>query len=366
MVISRNERVIIVGAGCFGLSTAYRLLQRGFTDVTVLDRSESLPAPDAASTDLNKIVRTCYSDIFYTQLARDAIQEWREIDEWGDTYRECGVLALDSADDRLYASKGYTNDVALGARTIKFSSGTDHDDAMMRTVFPPDGRVKTGSAFDGAFGYVNLESGWAFATRGIEMLMSRVIALGGKVLGGKAVTGLIRSPDGGLGSLRTSGVTLADGSSISARLVVIASGSWSASTFRRDLLLLDPDDKCQQHKQQFLSTGQSTATIQLDQEEAACYRNVPVVADFRSGFYVFPPTDDNLVKVAIHDFGVVYYPASKLNTDKPVSTPRTVSSHGDGDGRRVPQSYLRRLRSSLRGIYPALAEKPFAATRLCW
>ena len=32
----------------------------------------------------------------------------------------------------------------------------------------------------------------------------------------------------------------------------------------------------------------SIATIQLDQEEAACYRNVPVVLDFRSGFYVFP------------------------------------------------------------------------------
>lgn len=72
--------------------------------------------------------------------------------------------------------------------------------------------------------------------------MSRVIALGGKVVGGKAVTGLIRS-DG-----RTTGVTLADGSSINACLVVIASGSWTASTFRHDLPDLD-------NKQQFLSTG---------------------------------------------------------------------------------------------------------------
>ena len=120
MVISTNERVVIVGAGCFGISTAYHLLRRGFTDVTVLDRSERLPAPDAASTDLNKseracpslshfskkkrsdnkaarpalllllkkVVRTCYSDMFYTQLARDAIQEWKKTDEWGDTYRE--------------------------------------------------------------------------------------------------------------------------------------------------------------------------------------------------------------------------------------------------------------------------------------
>jgi len=236
MVIPRNERIIIVGAGCFGISTAYHLLRRGFTDITVLDRSEKLPAPDAASTDLNKIVRSCYPDIFYTQLARDSIQEWKKTDEWGDIYRECGVLALDSTDgEQRYASKAYVNDVALGARTVGFSSGGD----TMRAIFPDD--VKTGNAFAGASGYLNLDSGWAFATRGIEVLMSRVIALGGKVVGGKAVTGLIRR-DG-----RTSGVRLADGSSIGAYLVVIASGSWTASTFQRDL---DLDDK-----QQLLSTG---------------------------------------------------------------------------------------------------------------
>ena len=53
-MVSRSESVLIVGAGCFGISTAYHLLLRGFTDVTVLDRSETLPAPDAASTDMNK------------------------------------------------------------------------------------------------------------------------------------------------------------------------------------------------------------------------------------------------------------------------------------------------------------------------
>jgi UDP-N-acetylmuramoylalanine-D-glutamate ligase len=46
--------IVIVGAGCFGLSTAYHLLKRGFTNVTVLDQAETLPAKDAASTDLNK------------------------------------------------------------------------------------------------------------------------------------------------------------------------------------------------------------------------------------------------------------------------------------------------------------------------
>jgi sarcosine oxidase/L-pipecolate oxidase len=144
---------------------------------------------------------------------------------------------LDSTDELLYASKAYANDVALGVRTAKFSSGGD---AMTRTVFPAN-NVKTGPAFDGASGYLNLDSGWAFATRGIEMLISRVIALGGKVMCGKTVTGLIRQD----GRTRTSGVVLAGGSSIDARLVVIASGSWTASTFRD----LDLDEN------KFVSTG---------------------------------------------------------------------------------------------------------------
>lgn len=51
------QEVIIVGAGIFGVSTALFMLERGGYDVTILDKSKVLPAPDAASTDLNKIVR---------------------------------------------------------------------------------------------------------------------------------------------------------------------------------------------------------------------------------------------------------------------------------------------------------------------
>ena len=37
------------------MSTALWMLEDGAYDVTILDRSETLPAPDAASTDLNKV-----------------------------------------------------------------------------------------------------------------------------------------------------------------------------------------------------------------------------------------------------------------------------------------------------------------------
>ncbi|KAI9441668.1 FAD dependent oxidoreductase [Lactarius indigo] len=346
MVPKHSEGVIIVGAGCFGISTAYHLLQRGYTDVTVLDRSEKLPAPDAASTDINKSERSAFlspiytrcdekkqksyarrtPDVFYTRLTRDAIQEWKKSDEWGDCYRE-----------------HTPNDVATGVRTIKFSSG----DAARAAVFPAD--VQTGASLDRAPGYINLDSGWAFAARGVEKLMARVVALGGRIIGGKAVAGLVRGEDG----RTTTGVRLVDGSKMSARLVVIASGSWTASTFRE----LDLREKC-------LSTGQTVATIKLTPDEAARYKHVPVVLDFHTNFYVFPPNDDSIVKFAFYDSGVVYYPPGDAD-NQPVSTPRTFSSHGD-DGLRVPRSNVRRLRSSLRDVYPELAEKSFAATRLCW
>ena len=54
MVPQKNEKIVVVGAGCFGVSTAYHLLQRGYMDITILDRSTTLPAPDAASNDINR------------------------------------------------------------------------------------------------------------------------------------------------------------------------------------------------------------------------------------------------------------------------------------------------------------------------
>lgn len=54
MLDKSEQKIVIIGAGCFGLSTAYHLLKRGYSDVTVLDRAKTLPANDAASSDLNK------------------------------------------------------------------------------------------------------------------------------------------------------------------------------------------------------------------------------------------------------------------------------------------------------------------------
>lgn len=56
--LKKTSKIVIVGAGVFGLSTADHLLRRGYTTITVLDRAEILPAKDAASCDINKSARS--------------------------------------------------------------------------------------------------------------------------------------------------------------------------------------------------------------------------------------------------------------------------------------------------------------------
>jgi hypothetical protein len=74
--------------GIFGVSTALWMYKRGGYAVTILDKASVLPAPDAASTDINKIIRSGdYADPTIAALNVDAVNEWRK-PEWEGTYHE--------------------------------------------------------------------------------------------------------------------------------------------------------------------------------------------------------------------------------------------------------------------------------------
>jgi len=73
---SKEDAIVIVGAGVFGLTTALNLRRRGYEDVTVLDRMAP-PVPDGSSCDISRIVRSDYKDPFYASIASEAISAWR-------------------------------------------------------------------------------------------------------------------------------------------------------------------------------------------------------------------------------------------------------------------------------------------------
>lgn len=122
-----------------------------------------------------------------------------------------------SDSEETYASKSYTNDVALGAVVEQLENGD-----QVRSVFPPDVRTAT---FNDRKGYLNHDGGWANAGQGLSMLLTEVIALKGKVRPGKNVQRVLRQDD------KTIGVQCTDGSVLDAGLVIIATGSWTPSAF---------------------------------------------------------------------------------------------------------------------------------------
>jgi len=89
--------VVVVGAGIFGATAALEMRRRGHT-VTLLDPGP-LPHPDAASTDISKVVRADYgADRFYAQLMLAALERWRALnDRWDEPlFHETGFSILSS------------------------------------------------------------------------------------------------------------------------------------------------------------------------------------------------------------------------------------------------------------------------------
>src|ERR1051325_206112 len=87
------SKVIVVGAGVNGVTSAIELKKRGH-DVVLVDPGP-LPHPLAASTDISKAVRAAYgADEDYTALAERAIKRWRKWnEEFGKTlYHEVAVM----------------------------------------------------------------------------------------------------------------------------------------------------------------------------------------------------------------------------------------------------------------------------------
>lgn len=189
------------------------------------------------------VVRSSYSDDFYTALAQDAVKAWKDECEWGKHYHESapllspgshgltveimeyyrtGVLIMGEG-TAGYTRASYANDVALGVRVVNLE-----DEETRRSIF--DGGVGLGTAFtrDQCFAYLNQDAGWVHAEGGTRRALENVRGLGGTVTAGKEVKGLVRE-DGDTG--RTTGVMCTDGSVYSAALVVLATGSWTPSTF---------------------------------------------------------------------------------------------------------------------------------------
>lgn len=253
-------------------------------------------------------------------------------------------MCLAGADERgtKYVAESFNNCKNMNLGPIEVKSAEE-----IKRIFPKE--VATG-AFEGRVGYMNTIGGWAEAGRSIEVGLRRVTQLGGRVWGGAEVASLKKS------GRDVTGVVLKDGTEIPADLVVVAAGAWSPA------LLQSPAINARIPP--VVATGQVVAMIQLTPEEYAAQSKCPVVFNLDSGFYVFPPTKDGIVKLAIHAAGWTSSTSPSAKGDK-ISTPRTKLS-ADIDKGVLPAESVKALRTHLATHYPELAKKPFVDLRMCW
>ena len=127
-----------------------------------------------------------------------------------------------------YTKASYINDLALGIRVVNLE-----DVEKRKDVFPAGVQLGTTFARD-CFAYLNRDSGWVYAEGGTRRALENVRALGGTVIGGRAVKELVKENG------ETVGVRCADDSVYSAELVVLATGSWTPSTFPESV----PQSQC--------------------------------------------------------------------------------------------------------------------------
>jgi glycine/D-amino acid oxidase-like deaminating enzyme len=309
---------LILGGGCFGLTAALELRSRGWK-VTLIDQG-SLPHPDAASTDISKVVRMDYAaDAQHTAMGVLSIERWKKWNaRWGiDLYHEDGFLVM---------SRGAMQPGGFEHDSFHYLGGLGHhlrhtDAALLvenHPVWNADRYVE---------GYLNPIGGWVESGRVMAMLAKEAREAGVEVVE------QVKAPRPILSAGRCTGIESSDGRSWASELVLVAAGAWTPEVLP--------------HLENVMwTTAQTVFHFQPSQPERFRAPAFPVWgADIaKTGWYGFPANADGLVKVANHGVG------------------RRVTA---SDARVMPASEEAKYRAFLHETFPALADAPVHSNRVC-
>ncbi|KAF8852731.1 FAD dependent oxidoreductase [Acephala macrosclerotiorum] len=382
--VNKDSRIVIVGAGVFGLSTALWLPKSGYTSVTVYDQqpyttNSYRDGADGASADINKIIRFSYgNEIEYQTLALEASKIW---DEWNQQLadlktsgEEAGLPPGMKAGDKLWFNSGMLRmsvgdkpdkfeqetlksmEKERGLREKQYEVGNESDLRRAQELgwahkLDPFHRKEQGkphvAVLDSTAGFVAAGRSCFWA---IHLCQQAGIKF---VLGpqqGK-LTGLISKPDGSVNGIETG-----DGKSHSAELVIVACGGWTPA------ILPETSGSIE-------TTAGSVVAVQIPRENKELWdryspENMPVFTwgmKEGKGMYGFPRTEDGIIK-----FG---YRATKWTNfeqvnGKTLSVPKT--AYTSKKETNVPLISLNAVKGFISEFLPELTPLGINSTRLCW
>ena len=205
-----QQRIVIVGAGIVGLSTAYALLKQGIRHVTVVEQ-ETVDHQRATSRGPSRLLRFEYGpDAHYSKMVQLSLHRWRQLERvTGHTiYTRTGLLVLGTEDDN-FTLPSYRILRALGQPIERLS-----EQHCLRR-FP---QFAT-HAYD-ILTY-NAEAGILHASACLHLLKNLIIDLGGEIYESCRVIHLTNDSQA-----RPVRIHLSSGDELVGDRVVLATGPW--------------------------------------------------------------------------------------------------------------------------------------------
>ncbi len=312
------KRAVVAGGGVFGVSAAIVLVSRGF-EVDLFDAGP-MPRPEAASTDISKIVRMDYgTDALTTELMERALPLWRESNlRWREElYHQDGFLVLSHAPLR---PGGFEHD-SLQTLAARGHALERLDGDSLASRFPAWAAARYPD------GYFNPQAGWVESGRVVARMIEEAEARGVRAHAGEGVARYVEA-----GS-RVTGVVTTTGARLSGDVVLIAAGAWTP--------LLAP------HLAGVMWPV-AQPVFHLKPHDPEAWRpprfTVWAAAIAKTGWYGFPANASGIVKIANHGPGRRVHPDAE----------RVIAAGDEA-----------KLREFLRESLPELAEAPLVSSKTC-
>lgn len=287
-----DATVLIIGAGTFGVSTAWHLSQHHHdpSQVTLLDRDAS-PPPHSAAADVNRVLTADYPSPLYAGLAREALSFWAEDPDLEWYFHKVGRLVLrEDGHSAAGGGGGEEEEVVVGSRRSAGARAVPAgaEDVELAGVGRRWG-VLDGTDTRGLRGaYLEPEAGWVDSATATWQFLETAVRRRVKREVGDVMELLVDRE-----SRRIKGARTRDGRTFLAETVILAAGAWTSALLSpvEDALGIAEEDRIERQAQATAIVSASYPVAGEELKRMAEYK-MPCIMYGQAG-EVVPATRDN-------------------------------------------------------------------------